>query len=71
MGQTSTAEVLAFLSEAGLRGFNEADLLRGFCERLHSAGVPITRAMVLIDTLHPVHEGHVFRWRREGEVSSP
>jgi adenylate cyclase len=71
MGQTSTAEVLAFLSEAGLRGFNEADLLRGFCERLHSAGVPITRAMVLIDTLHPVHEGHVFRWRREGEGFEP
>ena len=71
MDQTSTAELLAFLSEAGLRAFSEVDLLRGFCERLHSAGVPIARALVLIDTLHPVHEGHVFRWRREGEAFEP
>ena len=26
---------------------------------------------MLIDTLHPVHEGHVFRWRREGEDFEP
>ena len=71
MDQTNTAELLAFLSEAGLRGFSEADLLRGFCERLHSAGVPIARALVLIDTLHPVHEGHVFRWRPEGKTFEP
>lgn len=71
MDQTSLAELLAFLSEAGLRGFSEADLLRGFCERLHSAGVPIARALVLIDTLHPVHEGHVFRWRPEGKTYEP
>src|SRR5215207_7416094 len=71
MDQTNTAELLAFLSEAGLRGFSEADLLRGFCERLRSAGVPIARALVLIDTLHPVHEGHVFRWRREGTEFNP
>jgi adenylate cyclase len=71
MDQTSTAEFLAFLSDAGLRAFSEVDLLRGFCERLHSAGVPIVRALVLIDTLHPVHEGHVFRWRREGEPFEP
>ncbi len=27
--------------------------------------------MVLIDTLHPVHEGHVFRWRRNGGDFKP
>src|SRR5262249_32088363 len=26
-------------------------------------GLPISRALVVIDTLHPVHEGTVFRWR--------
>ena len=33
-------------------------------------GVPLRRAHVLIDTLHPIHEGRVFRWRadRAGEV---
>ena len=71
MDQASTAELLVFLSEAGLRAFSEVDLLRGFCERLRKAGVPVARALVLIDTLHPVHEGHVFRWRREGEAFKP
>src|SRR5215217_606033 len=71
MDQTSAADILSFISEAGLRGFSEVDLLHGFCERLRSAGVPVARALVLIDTLHPVHEGHVFRWRREGEAFKP
>src|SRR4051794_40077973 len=71
MDQTSAAELQAFLSEAGLRAFSEVDLLRGFCERLHSAGVSIARALILIDTLHPVHEGHVFRWQREGNAFEP
>ena len=71
MDQASTADLIAFLSEAGLRAFSEVDLLRGFCDRLRKAGVPVARALVLIDTLHPVHEGHVFRWRREGEPFQP
>src|SRR5829696_3769339 len=71
MDQASTAELLVFLSEAGLRAFSEVDLLSAFCERLRKAGVPVARALVLIDTLHPVHEGHVFRWRREGEAFKP
>ena len=54
-----------------MRGFSEVDLLRGFCQRLLSAGVPMARALVLIDTLHPVHEGHVFRWQREGNAFEP
>ena len=71
MDQASTADLIAFLSEAGLRAFSEVDLLGGFCDRLRKAGVPVARALVLIDTLHPVHEGHVFRWRREGEAFKP
>jgi adenylate cyclase len=71
MNQTSTADILLFLSEAGLRAFSEVNLLGGFCERLRNASVPVARALVLIDTLHPVHEGHVFRWRREGETFEP
>jgi adenylate cyclase len=71
MDQASTADLIAFLSEAGLRAFSEVDLLGGFCDRLRKAGVPVARALILIDTLHPVHEGHVFRWRREGEAFEP
>src|SRR5215208_6344976 len=32
---------------------------------LLEAGVPIARALMLIDTLHPVYEGRAFFWRRQ------
>ena len=53
----------AWVTAAGLTGAPELDLLRGFCERAVASGIPIRRAQILIDTLHPVHEGRVFRWR--------
>ena len=33
--------------------------------KCNAAGLPIARALVIIDTLHPVHEGTVFRWRND------
>ena len=59
-----------WVTQAGLAGALELDLLCGFCERAVAAGLPIRRAQIVIDTLHPVHEGRVFRWRcdRAGEV---
>jgi adenylate cyclase len=57
------------MTEAGLAGADEPELLRMFCVGLNAEGVPVARAVVMIDTLHPVHEGHVFRWRSdEAEV---
>jgi adenylate cyclase len=60
----------AWAIQAGLAGAQELDLLRGFCERAVAIGLPIARAQVLVDTLHPIHEGRVFRWKadRAGEV---
>jgi adenylate cyclase len=52
----------AWLIKAGLRGEPEAALVSGFCERVVAAGLPISRALVLIDTLHPVFEGRLVRW---------
>jgi adenylate cyclase len=49
----------------GLEGAQEIDLLREFCEKCNETGLPITRALAVIDTLHPVHEGTVFRWRND------
>jgi adenylate cyclase len=49
----------------GLEGAQETDLLREFCTKCNTAGLPIDRALVVIDTLHPVHEGTVFRWRSD------
>jgi len=49
----------------GLEGAQETDLLIKFCELCNAAGLPLDRALVVIDTLHPVHEGTVFRWRND------
>ena len=46
-----------FIVEAGLAGASENELLRGFCARVREAGVPLTRATVIIDTLHPALRG--------------
>jgi len=55
-----------WLIRRGLEGASEADLLREFCERCRTAGAEIDRALAFIDTLHPVHEGRLFRWRSDG-----
>jgi adenylate cyclase len=55
----------AWTTEAGLAGTGEAALLVGFCRRAREAGLPIARATVVIDTLHPIHEGRAFRWRAD------
>jgi adenylate cyclase len=51
-----------WLAQAGLAGTTEHEIISGFCERVVAAGVPVSRAQVFIDTLHPVHEGRLFRW---------
>src|SRR5262245_37848369 len=62
------AELTAWLAGAGLVGQSELALVIGFCERVVAAGLPLTRARVLIDTLDPVHEGRVFRWGYDAGV---
>ena len=62
MNEAFFAEVSAWLTQAGLAGSAETDIVSGFCERCVAAGLPLHRVHVLIDTLHPVHEGSLFRW---------
>lgn len=56
---TATA---AWLTEAGIAGTSEADIVSGFCRRCLAAGLPLGRCIVFIDTLHPVHEGRLYQW---------
>jgi adenylate cyclase len=58
--------LIEWIAAAGLSGQSELGLLEGFCERAAGAGLPLCRAMVGIDTLHPVLEGRLFEWRRDG-----
>ena len=71
MNLTGLSELRAWLTEAGLAGKSETVLLDGFCRRALDSGLPVARAIVIIDTLHPVYEGRAFLWRRDaGQVQT-
>lgn len=65
MTDAATLDALAAsITEAGLAGESETSLITRFCEGALAAGLPLARALLVVDTLHPVHEGRVFRWQR-------
>src|SRR6478735_5998247 len=67
MDTAQASSIARWVTETGLTGTTEPELLRGFCDRLVAAGLPVGRVNILIDTLHPIHEGRVFRWRRDDQ----
>jgi adenylate cyclase len=62
MNEKLFTELSAWLTQAGLAGTSETDIVSVFCDRCVTAGIPLGRAHLAIDTLHPVHEGRLFRW---------
>src|SRR5512145_727550 len=50
------------IADAALAGAREDKLLDTFCRLLVKDGVPLARAVLGADTLHPVLEGRVFEW---------
>jgi adenylate cyclase len=70
MDDSKLAALGEWLTEAGLIGLQETELLAGFCARAVFAGLPIASGLLVIDTLHPIYEGNAVRWRRgEPEAS--
>ena len=70
MDESKLTALSAWITEAGLIGLPETELLAGFCARATFAGLPIASGLLVIDTLHPVYEGNAVRWRRgEPEAS--
>ncbi|MGO4526466.1 adenylate/guanylate cyclase domain-containing protein [Microvirga sp. 2MCAF35] len=69
MDKTQAAHIAKWVTEAGLTGMSELELLRGFCTRLAQEELPVCRVNLIIDTLHPIHEGRVFRWHRDDQDS--
>src|ERR1700758_1911261 len=65
MNETTFNELTRWVTEAGLIGRSETELMAGFCRRLFEAGVPVARALVLLDTLHPIYEGRALLWRSD------
>src|SRR5215468_10300332 len=62
MELSSRLDLMNWLVSQGLTGLPEPDLIRGFCERCREGGLPLSRGLVFIDTLHPIYEGRGFRW---------
>jgi adenylate cyclase len=70
MDEAFFSHVSGWLAQAGIAGTAETDIFSGFCDRCVSAGVPLARGNGFIDTLHPVHEGRLFRWGQDPAESS-
>jgi adenylate cyclase len=66
MTSADTDRLITWLVRRGLEGTAEPDLLRLFCEKCNTAGLPVNRGLMFMDTLHPVHEGRIFFWRNDG-----
>jgi adenylate cyclase len=66
MEDSAIDRIESWLVAGGLAGTAEDALLQGFCERCLAAGLELSRAIALIDTLHPIYEGRAFRWRNDG-----
>lgn len=69
MNRKDADEIAEWLAEAGLLGMrDEASLAKAFCERCVAAGLPLGRAFIMIDTLHPLHESRAFFWDEDPTV---
>lgn len=66
MDHHASEAIGAWVVAQGLAGATEKTLLDGFCERCRAAGIELSRAVAIIDTLHPIYEGRAFRWRNDG-----
>jgi len=62
MELASRIDLMNWLVGQGLTGLPEPDLIRGFSERCRANGLPLSRVLAFIDTLHPIYEGRGFRW---------
>ena len=55
-------DIVASTVSAGLDGLSQDELIARYCERLVGAGVPLWRASVGADTLHPLIGAQGHRW---------
>jgi adenylate cyclase len=63
MKDVTILQLSRWITQAGLAGLSELALVQEFCRRAVEAGVPLSRGMIGVDTLHPVLEGRIFAWR--------
>ncbi len=70
MEKSEVDATLDWLVHSGLDGMAEERLLAGMCQRCRDGGIGISRALALIDTLHPTWEGRAFRWHHDNAAEN-
>jgi adenylate cyclase len=53
-----------WLMRSSLQGLDLEGLVRGFCERVHASGLPISRINLTFSMLHPLYRAMGFTWKR-------
>ena len=71
MSERDIEQLAAWVTEQALAGASETELLDGFCQRASTAGLPISSAVAVVDTPHPIWEGRAFLWRNDGVEEEP
>ena len=59
-------KVADWLTQSSLAGDDLETVVRGFCERLAAAGLPIVRVHLSFSMLHPLYDALGFTWERGG-----
>lgn len=63
------APLIAWITEQGLQGVSREGILKGYCERLVQAGVPLLRFHLAQRAFHPKFGGIGFSWTRAEGLS--
>jgi len=58
----AAGDIVEWAVGAGLNELSQSELIAGYCERLVEAGVPLWRASIGADTLHPLIDAQGHRW---------
>ena len=57
-------KVADWLTQSSLAGDDLETMVRGFCERLAAAGLPLVRVHLSFSMLHPLYDALGFTWER-------
>ena len=65
MTPSPAASLATWISRVGLVVADETEFLGQLYARACDAGLPLSKAIVFVDTLHPIYEGRVQRWEAQ------
>src|SRR3546814_21140181 len=67
MDPAAFARIARRIADASLGGLNAGEILADFCTALNEVDIPVSRAVLGADNLHPVLAGRIFGWNRDEE----